>query len=104
MSIPKFTAWASLGNYGDYSYINRKYKYDYDNSVKIEPALQIENLEICDMRNCREQPCRYRCGSSPGNPSPMCEGTREVCDFECCRETVEYGWICYSRRGVTSCR
>ena len=101
MRIPKFTAEASLENYAHYEHLSTgKYEY-HDSSVKIEPALKIENLEICDVRNCRTERCRYRCGT--GIPVPVCEGTRQVCDFECCKETEEYGRICYSRIDVTPC-
>ena len=86
MSIPKFTAWASLGNYGDYSYINRKYKYDYDNSVKIEPAMQPrdddgEGRDYQCVPRCRTQRCSYICGLGP--PIERCQGTRDVCEHDC---------------------
>ena len=80
MSIPKFTAEASIANYGGYSYVIRKHKYDYDNSVKIEPAMPPRDY-YCYPVNCRTQRCKQICGLGP--PIEWCEGTREVCDYDC---------------------
>lgn len=83
MSLPKFTAEASLENYGN-AYVNRKYKND-NSSIKIEPAMRprptgIDGME-CDLVNCRTQRCKQICGLGP--PIEWCEGTRTVCDTIC---------------------
>ena len=98
MSIPKFTSKAVLGNYGDYSYVKRKYKYECD-SIKIEPAMQ-EWCSECWRQQCRTQQCRYRCGFTPGEGIEWCEGAREVCDYvcNCCNDD-----FCYTaKKGTVS--
>lgn len=79
MSLPKFTAELSIGNYGSYADSSRKYK-NYNNPVKIVPAIPKgdgELEEFCQQHSCRTQRCRARCGNS------MCEGTRSVCNAIC---------------------
>lgn len=80
MSFPKFTAEASIGNYENYSYVGRK--YDNDNSKRIEPAIPPGDYN-CYATNCRTQSCKYICGLGP--PIERCDGTREICEYECYR-------------------
>jgi hypothetical protein len=78
MSLPKFTAEASIETYGN-AYANRKYNYDYDNSVKIEPAYPVRRE--CHETNCRTRMCKYICSLGP--PVEKCDGTMDVCTMEC---------------------
>jgi hypothetical protein len=84
MSIPKFNAEASLGNYANV-YVNRKYKIE--NSVKIEPAMPPRDPgtgQSCHMGNCETRVVRYPCGSrGPGQPPEMCERNETICDCWC---------------------
>jgi hypothetical protein len=76
MSLPKFTAEASLGNCGDYSNVNRRYKID-DNSMRIEPAIPPRDV-YCFQVRCQTRRCTWIC-----DPGETCEGTRDICDLDC---------------------
>jgi hypothetical protein len=79
MSFPKFTAEAALENYG-LSTRNHSEITNYDNSIKIEPAIYSE----CYMElNCRSAHRRYKCGSRPGGGVEWCEGVEPQCERAC---------------------
>jgi len=88
MSIPKFTAESSLGNYGVYSLFSKKYEIGYYNSRIIEPAMPpippIGGGDYeCETNRCRTERCKVSCYID--GVSKLCDGTREVCEYDCYR-------------------
>src|SRR5215472_11911614 len=88
MSIPKFTAEASVENYGN-AYASRKYKHEYGTSMRIEP--QIMDDMGCSDEVCSTERCSYICGFGP--PIQWCEATREKCTANCCSYDPDTGYL-----------
>ena len=91
MSFPKFTAEASIGNYRNRSGVSTKFKYDYDKSMVIEPAMQGECHDWnCGQSNGYTESCKVSCWID--GVHKMCDGTREV-EIDTCYCIDDNGWM-----------
>lgn len=91
MSIPKFTAEASVENYGN-AHASRKYKHEYGTSMRIEPQFIPTPGQCVEPYVCSTESCSYFCGwigPTSTEFNHWCQGTRSKCTSYCCDEIEE---------------